>query len=119
MKSMAFIFSSAPYGDNIGREGLDFVISCSLNYKKIALFFIDDGIFQLTLYQKPELVKLHNYSLSFKVLLLYGIKYFFFCKRSAYQRGFKDCDNFLLPVEFLNESCIKNKINQFDFILKW
>ncbi|VFP86209.1 Protein TusC [Buchnera aphidicola (Cinara pseudotaxifoliae)] len=119
MKSMAFIFSNAPYGDYLGREGLDFIISCSLTCNKIALFFIDDGIFQLKLCQKPELVKLHNYSLSFKVLLLYGIKKFFFCKRSAYQRGFKKNNDFLLPVEFLNKSCIKNKIDQFDFVLKW
>ncbi|VFP78341.1 Protein TusC [Buchnera aphidicola (Cinara cuneomaculata)] len=119
MKSVAFIFSRAPHGDTFSKEGLDLIISYSLFSNKIALFFIDDGVLQLMQFQKPELICLHNYSLSFKILLLYEIKNFFFCKRSAYQRGLKDNDDFLLPVKFLNRVCIKKKINQFDFIFTW
>ncbi|VFP81633.1 Protein TusC [Buchnera aphidicola (Cinara curvipes)] len=80
MKSIAFVFSKAPYGNSIGREGLDFILSFSLFSNKISLFFIDDGVFQLMKYQKPSLIKLHNYSLSFKILSLYDIKDFFFVK---------------------------------------
>nr|WP_232036987.1 sulfurtransferase complex subunit TusC [Buchnera aphidicola] len=80
MKSIAFIFSHAPHGDTCSKEGLDFIISYSLFCKKISLFFIDDGVLQLMRYQKPELIYLHNYSLSFKILLLYDIKNFFFVK---------------------------------------
>lgn len=80
MKSIAFIFSKSPYGNSIGKEGLDVVLSCSYVFNKIAIFFIDDGVFQLMLFQKPKCVKLNNYSLSFKILLLYDIKDFFFVK---------------------------------------
>ncbi|WP_244268599.1 sulfurtransferase complex subunit TusC [Buchnera aphidicola] len=79
-KSIAFIFSSSPYGENLGREGLDFIISCSLAIKKIALFFIDDGVLQLMLFQQPKYIYSHNYSISFKVLLLYDLQDFFFVK---------------------------------------
>ncbi|VFP79351.1 Protein TusC [Buchnera aphidicola (Cinara curtihirsuta)] len=80
MKSIAFVFSKAPHGNSISREGLDFILSFSLFSNKISLFFIDDGVFQLMLHQKPSLIKLHNYSLSFKILSLYDIKDFFFVK---------------------------------------
>ncbi|WP_232036831.1 sulfurtransferase complex subunit TusC [Buchnera aphidicola] len=80
MKSIAFIFSHSPHGDTCSKEGLDFIISCSLFYKKISLFFINDGVLQLMRHQKPELICLHNYSLSFKILLLYEITDFFFAK---------------------------------------
>ncbi|ABJ90802.1 sulfurtransferase complex subunit TusC [Buchnera aphidicola] len=119
MKSIAFIFSNSPYGNSISKEGLDVVLSCSLTTKKIALFFIDDGVLQLFLNQKPEYINSYNYSLSFKILSLYDIKDFFFCKYSAYKRGLKENDNFLLPVKFLNNICLRRKINSFDYILKW
>ncbi|VFP88751.1 Protein TusC [Buchnera aphidicola (Cinara piceae)] len=80
MKSIAFVFSSAPHGNSISREGLDLILSFSVFSNKIALFFIDDGVFQLMKHQKPELIKLYNYSLSFKILSLYDIKDFFFVK---------------------------------------
>ncbi|WP_342270879.1 sulfurtransferase complex subunit TusC [Buchnera aphidicola] len=77
-KSIAFFFSKGPYGNSITKEGLDILLSLSLTMKKISIFFIEDGIFQLLKSQKPEHVLLKNYVSAFKILPLYGVCDFFF-----------------------------------------
>lgn len=80
MKSIAFIFSHAPHGNTLGREGLDMLLSFSLVFQRIGVFFIDDGVLQLVPNQNTKHIFLRNYTRSFKILSLYGITDFFFVK---------------------------------------
>lgn len=80
MTSIAFIFSHSPHGNTKGKEGLDMILSCSLSFSKIGVFFIDDGVFQLMLHQKSDCILSYNYANAFKILPLYGINSFFFVK---------------------------------------
>lgn len=80
MKSIAFIFTHAPHGNIKGKEGLDMLLSCSLSFSKIGVFFMNDGVFQLMPDQNSNFILLNNYSNAFKILPLYGINNFFFVK---------------------------------------
>ncbi|AEH39924.1 sulfur transfer complex subunit TusC [Buchnera aphidicola (Cinara tujafilina)] len=119
MKSIAFIFSNAPHGNSISREGLDVIISFSVSTNKIGLFFIEDGVFQLIPKQNPQLIFSRNYIKTFKILLLYGITDFFFCEKSMQDRGLKKFNNFILDIKLVNSKHLKKYINTFDFVFKW
>lgn len=119
MKSIAFIFSNAPHGNSISREGLDFILAFSGMTNELGLFFIEDGVFQLFTKQMPELILSRNYIKAFKILRLYDITKFFFCKKSLFDRGLNISNNFILDVQILNFTCLKKNINAFDIIFKW
>lgn len=119
MKSIAFIFSNAPHGNSISREGLDMILAFSLSIRKIGIFFIEDGVFQLIPNQMPQLIYLRDYIRTFKILYLYNITNFFFCKESLQQRGLKFFKNFILNIKILNLKNFKKRVNTFDFIFKW
>ncbi|HMI77073.1 MAG TPA: sulfurtransferase complex subunit TusC [Buchnera sp. (in: enterobacteria)] len=119
MKSIAFIFSHAPHGNCIGREGLDFLLATSLTIQNIAVFFIGDGVFQIIKNQKPEKVLLKNYTSAFRILSLYGINQYYFCADSLKERGFVNADMFLLDTLVLDNISLRNKLKQFEGIINF
>lgn len=119
MKSIAFVFSHAPHGSCIGREGLDFILATSLTIQNIAIFFIGDGIFQLIKNQKPETVLLKNYTSAFCILSLYGINQYYFCADSLKERGFINSDIFLLDISVLDNVTLRKKLRKFEGIINF
>ncbi|CAL4325364.1 Protein TusC [Buchnera aphidicola (Eriosoma grossulariae)] len=119
MKSVAFIFSHSPYGCNIGREGVDSVLSASLVFKKIGLFFVNEGIFQLIPNQQPQKILLHNYLLLLELLPIYGIKTIYCCKKSFKDRGMSNINNLSFNVKYLNPKDLKKYINNYNFIINF
>ncbi|XRX42667.1 MAG: sulfurtransferase complex subunit TusC [Buchnera aphidicola (Eriosoma harunire)] len=117
MKSIAFVFSQAPYGDNRGDEGVDLVISTSLVMSNIGIFFIGDGVFQLVLNQHPKKILFRDYLSSLLLLSEYEIKTIYCCIKSLEDRGLSIKDKFLLQLQFLNISDIKSCIGIYDVII--
>lgn len=126
MKSIAFIFSHAPYGISHSHEGLETILSFSSSSinNKISLFFIKDGILHLIKKQYPDKIFLKNYIKTFESLSFFNIHKYFICLDSLKERGFKknDC---LLNKKFLDKSVILNikkiskKLNAFNFIINF
>ncbi|WP_343153567.1 sulfurtransferase complex subunit TusC [Buchnera aphidicola (Mindarus keteleerifoliae)] len=119
LSSVAFIFSNSPHGDHCSREGLDYVLASSLIFKKIGLFFIGDGVFQIFKDQQPKKIFSKSYISLFFILSDYNFSDFFVCLDSLSSRGIKKASNFLLKVQLLNKKCIIKKINKFDIILNF
>ncbi|QJC37023.1 sulfurtransferase complex subunit TusC [Enterobacteriaceae endosymbiont of Donacia vulgaris] len=118
MNKIAFIFSKSPYGNSIGKEGLDAVISISSLTEDIALFFIGDGILQILKQQEPETFLLKNYNISFSILQLCNIKNYFVCSKSLKTLGIKK-NNWIIPVKIINPLIWKKKIDNYNIILNF
>lgn len=125
MKSIAFLFNSAPHGSSYGREGLDAVLSISSIFNNIAIFFVGDGIFHLIKNQNPEIICLHNYIKTFSALFLYGINKYYICSESIKKIGLNKKNIKLLNDKILNNAKILKplktsiELNKFSFILRF
>lgn len=119
MKKIAFIFSHAPHGTSFGKEGLDAVLGTSIVLKKISLFFVGDGVFQLLKSYQPEKILTRNYTSLFSILSLYEIKDFYCCKLSLFERGLNFNTKFILRVNILNSYFLRLKLDEHDVIINF
>ncbi|QCI17329.1 sulfurtransferase complex subunit TusC [Buchnera aphidicola (Aphis helianthi)] len=119
MKKIAFVFSSCPHGTTFGKEGLDAVLGTSAILKKISLFFIGDGVFQLFKTHKSEKILTRNYTSLFSILSLYDIKNFYCCKLSLFERGLNFNTKFVLQVNILNSYFLRLKLDDHDVIINF
>lgn len=114
MNSIAFVFTRAPHGTSAGREGLDAVLATSALSENIALFFIGDGVLQLTSGQQPEKILARNYIATFGVLPLYEVEQCYLCAASLTERGLSADDPRVLPAEVLSSAALRQRLGQFD-----
>ncbi|MGQ0287464.1 sulfurtransferase complex subunit TusC [Pasteurellaceae bacterium 22721_9_1] len=84
---LAFVFKTSPHGSSVSREGLDAVLAASAfcEENEIAVFFIEDGIFNLLAGQQPECILQKDFIRTFKLLELYDIENCFVCQQSLQQ----------------------------------
>lgn len=120
MKKISFIFNTAPYGDSSGREALDVVLSISSLKTRVSVFFIGDGVFQLIKQQNPTgLIRIKNYTLSFKLLPLYDIDTWT-CAESLSQRGLGGLANrFVIHTNIISPSIIRQKLEYSETIFRF
>ncbi|AYN24559.1 sulfurtransferase complex subunit TusC [Buchnera aphidicola] len=119
MKKIAFVFSHAPHGTSFGREGLDAIFGVSLIIKKISLFFIGDGVLQILKSSKSENILSRNYTSSFPILSIYGIKNFYCCESSLVDRGLNFHNKFILKVNILSSHFFRLKLDDHDAIINF
>lgn len=117
MKSVAFIFRTAPHGSSAGREGLDALLATSALSDDIGAFFIGDGVLQLQTDQKPEQVLARNHIATFRVLPLYDVEACFLCAASARERGLPSDNAWVIDVEMLEPDALSEKLKHYDVIL--
>ena len=99
MIKLAFVFRSPPYGSASTREGLDALLAASAfcAEDEIALYFLDDGVFNLCANQQAELLLQKDVASALKLLDLYDIEQRYVCQQSLQKVG--------LSAEQLGLSC--------------
>ncbi|WWP01956.1 MAG: sulfurtransferase complex subunit TusC [Candidatus Dasytiphilus stammeri] len=117
--NIAFIFSHPPHGTSIGREGLDLVLATANYSNNIALFFIGDGVLQITLNQDPKKILARDYIRSFKLLSFYEIKTSYVCSDSLYEHGIPLDTKSIISTIILPSDQIRLKLNNFNIILNF
>ncbi|MFG1174884.1 sulfurtransferase complex subunit TusC [Erwiniaceae bacterium CAU 1747] len=117
MNRIAFVFSQSPHGSSAGREGLDAVLATSALSDEIALFFISDGVFQLTAGQQPQAILARNYIATFGVLPLYDVEQCYICSASLAERGMAADAARVLPAEVLTPEALRARLAEFDRVL--
>ncbi|ACA31580.1 sulfurtransferase complex subunit TusC [Histophilus somni] len=118
MIKLAFIFRQAPHGSSISREGLDALLAATAfcNEDEIALFFLEDGVFNLLNQQKPEIILQKDFISTFKLLDLYEIEQRYICRQSCekYQLNSQD---FIISCQKIDRTLLLQKLNQAEKIL--
>ncbi|UQY44493.1 sulfurtransferase complex subunit TusC [Erwinia sp. PK3-005] len=117
MKSIAFVFTRAPHGSSSGREGLDAALATAALCEQVSLFFIGDGVLQLSDRQQPEKVLARNYIATFGVLPLYEVEACYICADSLAERGLTPESPRVLPVQVLDSAALRVRLSQADHIL--
>lgn len=118
MKSLGFVFHSAPHGTSSGREGLDAILATSAYSEDLHVFFIGDGVFQLLKNQQPEQVLCRDYIATFKMLELYDIENIYVCQHSLIERNI-DSNEIVIAAELLSQCDITVKLHQCQRILSF
>ncbi|GAB1439656.1 sulfurtransferase complex subunit TusC [Providencia sp.] len=119
MKKIAFVFTTMPHGNASGREGLDALLATSALTDEISVFFISDGVYQLLANQQPTEVLARNYIATYKILPLYDIESIYVCYDSLQERGLSGSPEWIVSPEILPVQEIRNKIAQYDVVLKF
>lgn len=116
---LAFLFTQAPFGSSVSREGLDAVLGASAfcDEDDIAICFINDGVFNLLAHQHPELILQKDHIATFKLLDLYDLNHCFICQDSVSARQLDGSDWVLTSPTFLERSQITAKLQQAEKIL--
>ncbi|MEJ4046855.1 sulfurtransferase complex subunit TusC [Erwinia sp. SLM-02] len=117
MNRVAFVFSQAPHGTSAGREGLDAVLATSALSEEIALFFISDGVLQLTPEQHPQTILARNYIATFGVLPLYDVEHCYICAAALAERGIAADAVRVLPAEVLTPDELRARLADYDRVL--
>lgn len=117
MNRIAFVFTRAPHGSSAGREGLDAALATGALSDDIGLFFIGDGVLQITSGQQPESIHSRHYAATFGVLALYDIEQCYLCRDSLQARGLAERAPRIVEAEILDASLLRQKLASFDSIL--
>lgn len=117
MNRIAIVFTQSPHGTSAGREGLDAVLAISAVSENIALFFVSDGVLQLSPNQQPERVLARNYAATFGLLPLYDIDDLYACSASLKERGMPEDGERVLPVQALSPTELRVMLDSFDRII--
>lgn len=117
MNRVAFVFTQPPHGTSAGREGLDAALATAALSETIGLFFIGDGVLQLTSQQQPDRILARNYIATFGVLPLYDIEQCYLCHESLKARGLTANAPRVLDVEVLDPDALRQRLAEFDRII--
>lgn len=85
--SIAIINQTGPYSGNTAKESLDFALVAGSFEQDVALFFSQDGIYQLLKGQNASLAAQKDFSKTFAALEFYDIEKVYACEQSLQQRG--------------------------------
>jgi len=117
MNRIAFVFTQAPHGSSAGREGLDAVLATSALSEDIALFFVSDGVLQLTTGQQPQQILARNYIATFGVLPMYDVERCYLCAAALAERGIAADAARVLPAEILTPADLRQTLDNYDRVI--
>lgn len=117
MARIAFVFTRGPHGSSAGREGLDAVLATSALSDEIALFFVSDGVLQLTQGQQPQRILARDYIATFGVLPLYDVDRCYLCAAALAERGIASDAVRVLKAEVLAPGALRCLLNEYDRVI--
>ncbi|WP_455818436.1 sulfurtransferase complex subunit TusC [Pseudomonas cerasi] len=117
MARIAFVFTRGPHGSSAGREGLDAVLATSALSDEIALFFVSDGVLQLTQGQQPQRILARDYIATFGVLPLYDVDRCYLCAAALAERGIASDAVRVLKAEVLAPDVLRCLLNEYDRVI--
>lgn len=106
---------NAPHHGIQLQEKLDIVLTAAAFDQKVALLFLDDGVFQLKKSQQPESQGLKDTSSIFNALEIYDVNDLYTEVESLQERGLKPGD-LSLPVQEFYRKDVGELMKQFDVV---
>jgi tRNA 2-thiouridine synthesizing protein C len=117
-KRILFVNRKAPHSSLAAKESLDAVLTAAAFAQKIALLFLDDGIFQLLAGQATEAIQQKDVAKAFAALSLYDVNDIYVDQQSLTQRGITAAE-LIIPVTTLSAAEITALCEAQDAILSF
>jgi tRNA 2-thiouridine synthesizing protein C len=116
VKKFLFVMRAPPHhGINL-QEKLDVILTTVAFEQKLALLFLDDGVFQLKKTQQPEKQGLKDTACIFDALEMYEINDILVEAESLHERGLKQ-DDLSLSVQLFERKDINAMMKNYDLII--
>lgn len=103
VKKFLYLNRKAPYGSIYALESLEVVLIGAAFDQKVALAFVDDGVFQLAKGQDTKSLGVKNFSPTFRALGDYGVTQFYVEQESLSERGLTVADLMAITYEDEND----------------
>jgi len=116
MKKFLFIMRQPPFAGIQLQEQLDVILTTAAFDQKVALLFLDEGVFQLKKAQKPEKQGLKDTASIFNALEIYDVTDIYTEVESLQEKGLKPSD-LSLPVKEFYRKDINQLMQQYDIII--
>jgi tRNA 2-thiouridine synthesizing protein C len=116
MKKFLFIMDKPPHNGIMLQEKLDVILTAAAFDQKVALLFLDDGVFQLKSGQRPEKQGLKETASIFNALEIYDVNDLYIEAESLQERGLKPGDLSLPVTEFYRKD-INELMGQYDIVI--
>jgi len=107
---------SPPHNGIQLQERLDVILTAAAFDQKVALLFLDDGVFQLKKGQQPEKQGLKDTASIFNALEIYDVNDLYTEVESLQERGLKPGD-LSLPVKEFYRKDINELMQQYDLVI--
>ncbi len=116
---LAILFTQPPFGSATSREGLDALLAASAfcDEQDIAIFFINDGVFNLLKGQNPALILQKDHIATFKLIELYDLTECFVCQESIAERKLESAGWIFSELKSLPREAIFAQLQQAEKIL--
>lgn len=116
---LAILFTQPPFGSSTSREGLDALLAASAfcDEDRIAVCFLNDGVFNLVAGQQPQQILQKDHIATFKLLELYDLTHCFICQESIEQRQLHRARWILPTLNIVSQTDIFNELRQANQIL--
>ncbi|WP_312839693.1 sulfurtransferase complex subunit TusC, partial [Pantoea piersonii] len=85
--------------------------------ESIGLFFIGDGVLQLTPGQQPEIILARNHAATFGVLALYDIEHCYISREALRERGLAEEGARVLDAGILDAAALRQQLATYDRII--
>jgi len=92
IKNFLYLNRRAPYGTIYAWESLEVVLIGAAFDQKVDLFFVDDGVYQLTKGQDTAGIGMKNFSATYRTLGDYGVRHMYVDRQSLESRGLTQND---------------------------
>lgn len=115
---LGLICKSPPHGNANGQEALDLALVAGSFGQEVALFFVEDGVFQLVKGQQTEHIGRKNYSRTFAALAFYDVEQIYVCHESLRTRGLV-IDDLCIDVRLLSPHQWHEKVVSCQHILSF
>jgi tRNA 2-thiouridine synthesizing protein C len=104
-QKLLFVFTTAPYSNACGQEGLDALLSAANLEQEVSALFLHDGVFQIKRHQDTSHSVLKQVTKTFQALDDFGVEQVYVYEASMVARGL-NCEDLVIDAQVLGAGAI-------------
>ena len=117
-KSLLFVLTKPPYGTTSARESTDALLAALAFGQQVSIVALGDALFQFKAQQKTELLCQKNTGAMLASLPMYGTEHFYALAPDLKERHLHG-DDFVIPVEVINDGQLQALIKEANVVLSY
>ena len=117
-KKFMYVNRKAPYGTIYALESLEVVLIGAAFEQDVALAFLDDGVYELTMGQNTKGVEMKNFSPTYRALEDYDVSKLYVEKESLAVRGLAEAD-LMVPVQVVDAAEMARLMAEQDVVMSF